>query len=118
MKGIKLFRMRPLRALAIALTCALVIFANGLPAMALGNMKSKPTEGTARLNTIEKKAEEITQMDPYDLDLKETQARAQGGPNEVQGAADLDKMKRPDNSKGVTFTEQVENALDKATNKD
>jgi hypothetical protein len=48
--------------------------------------------------------------------LEETQQRANEGLNSVQGAADIEKMKRPENSQQAkTVEDQVKNALGKLT---
>jgi hypothetical protein len=114
----------PIRSLVIVFACALLVLSNVLPASAagtgaMGAGKSKPTDGTEQLKTIEKRAEDVAKADPYDLDMKATQERTQGGLNEVQGAADQDKMHRPSNSQDAkTVRDQLKGAFETATGQD
>jgi hypothetical protein len=84
------------------------------PALALGNSKSAPEDGTTQLNQIQKETDDLARSAPPTL--KETQAKTQKGINEVQGDADKDKMKRPENSKNSnTVKDEVESLLHNAT---
>ena len=118
---LKLSALRPIRLLLAAFACAFLVFSTALPAYSdtpqpTGIQKS-PTQGESNLLDIEKEAQEAVLKDPYSRE--ETQYKANQGLNEVQGAADLDKMKRPENSQGATSVEdKVKNALEKATGRD
>ena len=104
------------RFLLVAVTCTLLMFSNAFPAFA-SNVKSNPTEGSARLDDVQRKSEDILKRDP--LNLEETQAEANKGLNEVQGGADANSMSRPSNSRKVeSAAEKVERALEKATGRD
>ena len=104
------------RFLVVAVACTLLIFSSAFPAFASG-AKSNPTEGSARLDNVQRKSEDILKRDP--LDLKETQAEANKGLNEIQGGADANQMSRPSNSRKVeSAAEKVEKALEKVTGRD
>jgi hypothetical protein len=104
------------RFLIVAATCTFLMFSNAFPAFASG-AKSNPTEGSARLDDVQRKSEEILKRDP--LNLQETQAEANKGLNEIQGSADASSMSRPTNSRKVeSAAEKVEKALEKATGRD
>jgi hypothetical protein len=105
------------RFLLVAVACTFLIFSNAFPAFANSSAKSDPTEGSARLDNVQRKSEDILKRDP--LDLQETQAEANKGLNEIQGSADASSMSRPSNSrKAETPAEKVERALEKATGRD
>jgi hypothetical protein len=97
--------------LAVCL-CAFVFVTSVQPAFAT---TSKPSEGEANLTEIERKSQEAVQSDPYSLG--KTQDETNPGLNEVQGTADIDKMKRPDNTNATSFEEQVKETVDKITGK-
>ncbi|NJK49417.1 hypothetical protein HC931_15785 [Candidatus Gracilibacteria bacterium] len=104
------------RIIVAAFTCALLFFSSAYPAAAIGSQKSDPTQGEANLNDIQRMTDTSVPNPP--LTLKEVQERTQpekGGLNEVQGAADLDKMKNPENAKGTSFVEEVTEGLRKVT---
>lgn len=104
---------RAIRIIVAAFTCALLFFSSAYPAAAIGSQKTNPTEGEANLNDIQRMTDTSVPNPP--LTLKEVQERTQGGPNEVQGAADLDKMKNPENSQGTSFVDEVKEGLRKVT---
>lgn len=109
---------RPIRALLAFFACAFLMLSNVDPAMAFGfgGAKSSLTDGEVNLTDIERKSQEVLEHGPQSPDDIKKQAPGSGGINEIQGTADKDKMKTPENSKGTTFKEQVEKALDKAAN--
>ncbi|NMG21942.1 hypothetical protein [Brasilonema bromeliae] len=114
--GLGLSMLRPVRFLIVVFTCALLIFSYAFPAAAIGTQRSNPEKGEAQLLETQKKTDEVTAKPP--LGLKETTERANEGLNEVQGAADINKMNRPENSQQATSAEeQVENFLEKITGK-
>jgi hypothetical protein len=117
MKHWNLSILSALRFVVVIFACSLVLVSNVLPAYAMGSSsKSKPSDGPAQLNKIEERAQDVAKSDP--LSLEETQARSQGGLNEVQGAADKNKMSRPSNSQdATTIQDQVEGALEKVAGK-
>jgi hypothetical protein len=100
----------------IALTCALLFFANLAPANAapMNNTgaNSDLTKGSERLDDVQKKSEEILRNPPFSLDR--VQDESNKGLNEVQGAADIQDMNRPSNSKQATsIQEKAEQVLEK-----
>ncbi|MEH2079435.1 MAG: hypothetical protein V7K89_05295 [Nostoc sp.] len=108
--------LRPVRFLLVAFTCALVLFSNAFPAFAIDSYQSNPTEGTTQLLDIQRKTDEAAKEPPEGL--KKTQKEANEGLNEVQGAADIDKQKRPENSGDAkSVEEKANNFLDKITGK-
>ncbi|MFN6529082.1 hypothetical protein [Nostoc sp. ChiSLP03a] len=107
---------RPVRFLVVAFTCALVLFSNAFPAFAIGTDQSNPTEGTTQLLDIQRKTDEAAKEPPQGL--KKVQKESNQGLNEVQGAADVDKQKSPENSQGARTIEEKANKLfDKITGK-
>lgn len=105
---LKLSALRPVRLLLAAFACAFLVFSTALPAYSdtpqpTGTQKS-PAQGESNLLDIEKQAQEAVLKDPYSRE--ETQTKANQGLNEIQGSADLDKMKRPENSQEATSVEE------------
>lgn len=106
--------LRPMRFVVLAFACALILLSNAFPAAAIESYQSKPTEATDQLLETQRRTDELTKSAP--LGLKETQKRANEGLNEVQGAADIEKMNRPENSQEATSVEEeVSNFLKKVT---
>ncbi|NJN88620.1 MAG: hypothetical protein HC881_22995 [Leptolyngbyaceae cyanobacterium SL_7_1] len=112
--NIKFNALRPVRFLILAFTCAMLFFANAFPAIAAGvSAPSSPSKGTAPINDILEESENALKAEPRTME--EVIEKANQGPNEVQGGADLDQMKRPDNSNAVTIEERVEEILENVT---
>ncbi len=106
--------LRPVRLLLALCVCALLVFSQVLPAYS--DTSSDPTKGQEQLLGIEKKSQDAALDNPYSLE--KTQAESNKGLNEIQGDADKDKMKNPENTKGAESIEQkVEEALEKVTGK-
>lgn len=107
---------RPVRFLIACCICALVLFSSAWPAY---SATSRPTEGEANLTDIERKSQEaISDKKPGDFDLKKQQKETHPGLNEIQGTADIEKMKRPENSQDATSVEQtIKDVLENATGK-
>lgn len=99
---------RLVRSLIAVCFCALMFVSNAFPAFAV---TSSPTKGEEKLLGIEKEAQEVVLKNP--MSLEETQEKASKGPNEVQGDADLDKMKNPSNTKATSFEQQVKKTVSK-----
>jgi hypothetical protein len=97
-----------IRFSAIILVCGLVFFSNTWTASAFTTSKDNPYTDD---EVLQKSAEVLRSGPPS---LKTVQERSSQGPNEVQADADLDKMKRPGNSKGTTIQEKIEKTLEKA----
>jgi hypothetical protein len=111
--------LRPIRFLVAVCVCALLVFSYAFPAFSdpvnPTASRTAPQQGEAQLRNIEKGAQEAVLAKPYSLE--ETQARAQQGTNEIQGAADLDKMKRPENAQADSVEEKSKNFLEAFTGK-
>ncbi|MBD1812559.1 low temperature-induced protein [Microcoleus vaginatus DQ-U2] len=99
---------RVVRTLIAVCFCALMFVSNVFPAFAV---TSSPTKGEDKLLGIEKESQEIVLKKP--MSLEETQEKASKGPNEVQGDADLEKMKNPSNTEATSFEQQVKKAVSK-----
>ncbi|OWY66167.1 low temperature-induced protein [cyanobacterium TDX16] len=111
--------LRPVRILFAICVSALLVFSQALPAFSApvnpSGSPTAPQQGEAQLRGIEKEAQEAVIKDPYSR--KETQTKAQEGLNEIQGAADLNKMSRPENAKATSVEDKLKNALESVTGK-
>lgn len=106
--------LRPVRFLMIAFTCTLLFLSSASPAFAIDSYQSDPREATDQLLEIQRKTDEIAKSAPPGLN--KVQKESNEGLNEVQGAADIDKQKRPENSQAATSVEEnVKNFLEKVT---
>ena len=110
--SLKLPVQRLVRALVAVCICAMLFVSSAFPAFAT---TSNPTKGEDQLLGIEKEAQEAVLKQP--IGLKETQEKASEGPNEVQGAADIDKMKNASNTNATSFEQQVKNVVEGITGK-
>jgi hypothetical protein len=117
---------RSLRLFVAGCVCALMLFSNAMPAYSLPNpfannkadktvVPSDPTQGEDQLKGIEKTAQKTANGSQDLLSGEEVIKRSNEGLNEVQGAADIDKMNRPSNSQGETIEGILQNKLEKAT---
>ncbi len=108
--------LRPVRFAIVAAACTLLFLSSASPAFALSSYESDPQEGTTQLLETQRKTDEVARSKP--ATLKEVQEKSNKGLNEVQGDADIDKMKRPENSQSSTSVEEnVQNFLEKVTGK-
>jgi len=115
----KLSALRPVRLLLAAFACAFLLFSYASPAY---SDTPQPTaapkaahQGESNLLDIEKEAQEAVLKDPYSRE--ETQAKANQGLNEIQGTANLDKMKRPENTQATSVEQKSKNFLEALTGK-
>ena len=112
--------LRPVRILFAICVSALLVFSQALPAFSApvnpGGSPTAPQQGEAQLRGIEKEAQKAAIDTPYSR--KDTQSKAQEGLNEIQGAADLNKMSRPENAKATSVEDKLKNALESVTGKD
>lgn len=117
---------RSLRLVVAGLACALMLLSNASPAYSLPNpfandkaeQASSPTKGEDKLLGIEEGAQKtaIRQGDQDLLSGKNVMEKSQEGMiNEVQGAADIDKMKNPSNSGAETIEGIIQERLEDAT---
>ncbi|MBD2579482.1 hypothetical protein [Oscillatoria sp. FACHB-1406] len=93
---------RPVRALLAAFACAMLFFANVLPATAA---TSAPQQGEAKLLDVQGETEDTAKSAPPDL--KEVQKKSEEGLNEVQGAAGKDEMISPEDANATSFEDKV-----------
>lgn len=115
---------RSLRLFVAACVCVLMLVSNATPAYSFPNpfapdkpaQSSDPKKGEDKLQGIEEGAQKTIDRSQDLLSGKEvTKKSEEGRLNEVQGAADIDKMKRPSNSGGETIEGILEDKLEKAT---
>lgn len=105
-----------LRLLVVAFACTMLFLGNALPAAAIGSSPSNPSKGEEPLDQIFEESKDVTDSQP--MSLEETQKKANEGLNEVQGAADRDRMYTPENSQNATSVkDQVQNLLENVTGK-
>lgn len=108
--------LRPVRFVIVASACALLFLSSVSPAFAISSYQSDPQEGTTQLLETQRKTDAVAKSQP--LKLKEVQKESNKGLNEVQGDADINKMKNPANSQSSTSVEEnVQNFLEKVTGK-
>jgi hypothetical protein len=114
MINFSLSMLRPVRFVIVAFTIALLFLSSAFPVAAIGTSKSNVTEATDQLLETQRKTDKIAKSAP--ASLKEVEERSSEGLNEIQGDADIDKMKRPDNSQDATSVEdEVNSFLKKVT---
>ena len=101
------------RLMAIVCVCGLIVFANISPANAAWGAASKPDQTTETLPNITAKSEEAANSGPSGID----KAKALKGLNEVQGTADIDKMKRDSYGAKLPVVKEAEKVADKIENK-
>lgn len=76
---------------------------------------SSVTKGVEQLSKIDKAAAQVAERSTP-MGIKEIEARSESGLNEIQGAADANKMYKADTSKpGPAIAKKIEKALDKLT---
>ena len=112
--------LRPVRFLVAVCVCALLVLSYANPAYSdpvNPTGSAKPAErGEAQLRGIEREAQEAVIEKPYSR--QETQAKANQGLNEIQGTADVENMKRPENSQeAISVEEKSKNFLEALTGK-
>jgi len=120
---------RSLRLFVATCVCALMLFSYAMPAYSFPNpfaknkaeqtvAPTKATQGEEQLRGIELGAQKTVNRSQDLLSADEVIKNSNEGLNEVQGAADLNKMKRPSNSQGETIEGILQNKLEKATGQD
>lgn len=106
--------LRPIRILLAVCVCAVLAFGYAAPAFSdpvnPTASRTAPQEGEVQLRGIEREAQEAAIDKPYSRE--KTQAKAQEGLNEIQGAADIEGMKRPENSEATSVEDKSKNFLD------
>jgi hypothetical protein len=111
--------LRTIRTALVAFSLALVIFTNVSPAFAIESYQSNPREGETQLLETQKLTDEVSRYAPGNPNLEQTQERANKGLNEIQGDADAEKMKSPENSQqAVSVEDEINSLLGKVTGKE
>lgn len=112
--------LRPLRFLVAVCISALVALSQAFPAFSAPvnpvGSPTAPENGQEQLLDIEKEAQQAVIEKPYSRE--QTQAKANAGLNEIQGTADVNKMKRPENTDADSVEQKLKNVLEKATGRD
>lgn len=103
--------LRPIRFLIATCVCALLVFSSAFPALATTSHKSDPTSAEAKMGDIERRSQEALKQDPRPLN--EVTEASKGGLNAVQGDANKEKMKTPENSNATSVEEQLKEGLKK-----
>jgi len=105
------------RFVAMIVVCGLIAFANVAPAIAAQDSPNQIIDNLTMPN-IQKKAEDALKGSAYDTNQEYTSEDGSNqGLNEIQGTADLDKMKRTSNADLPPAVKDVEKAFDKAGDK-
>uniref|UniRef100_B8HNP9 Low temperature-induced protein n=1 Tax=Cyanothece sp. (strain PCC 7425 / ATCC 29141) TaxID=395961 RepID=B8HNP9_CYAP4 len=103
-----------LRMLGIVSLSAFLLLSLSQPAFAVTSGQNNPsnlTKGEEDLSGILEQSREFMDSKGY-FSTGKVQRESNRGVNEVQGAADLDKMKRPSNSQGKTVEKTAQKALE------
>ena len=115
----KFSALRPVRVLMAICACVFLVFSSAAPALSNTPQPkaapSAPQQGEANLTSIEKEAQKAAVDDPYSR--KDTQVKANEGLNEIQGAADAEKMSRPENAQATSVEENSKSFLEALTGK-
>jgi hypothetical protein len=96
----------------LVISAALILGLAVTPTMA---GSSSVTKGTEQLPKIDDAAAQVAERSAP-MGLEEIEARSKGGLNEIQGAADANKMHKADTSQpGPAIAKKIDKALDKMT---
>jgi hypothetical protein len=119
---------RSVRLFVAACACVLIVFSNAVPAYSLElpnpfasdksdkpAQSTDPTQGEDQLLGIEEGAQRTINRDLDLLSGQKVQQKSAEGINEVQGGADIDKMKRPENTQSQSIEGILEERLEEAT---
>lgn len=99
-----------IRAVLTVFVCGLLFLSVANPAQAV---TSKTTDGEARLNNIQDKTDDVARSAPLGID--EVTKESQKGLNEVQGAADQEKMISPDETDATSVKDKAASFFDNLT---
>ncbi len=108
------------RLVLMVFVCGLVVFANISPANAAWGRASNPTKGTEPLPNITDLTEKAANSSPYEINDNPAginSSKVNKGLNEVQGTADIDRMKRDNFGDKLPVVREAEKAADKVDNK-
>ena len=102
-----------LRLVLTAIVCGLLFISSVNPVQAV---TSDRTDGEANLNRIQAETDKAANPNANPRGIEEITEKAQGGTNAVQGAADADKMVKPEETDATTVKEKAANFFDNLTN--
>lgn len=103
-----------LRLVLTTFICGVLFISSAYPAQAV---TSSPTEGEANLNRIQNETDKVGKgLDNEPRGLEEVTEKAQQGTNAVQGAADADKMVKPEETDATTVKDKAANFFENLTN--
>lgn len=108
------------RLVLMVFVCGLVVFANISPANAAWGRASNPTKGTEPLPNITDLTEKAANSSPYEINDNPSglnSSKVNKGLNEVQGTADINRMKRDNYGDKLPVVREAEKAVDKVDNK-
>lgn len=97
------------RILFAVCICAVLVISQGFPAMAANSANN---QGEDALKDVQKKSEDVLRTPPRSLEKSKSDAPS--GLNLVQGEADKEQMKRPENSNATSVEEQIDEGLKKS----
>jgi hypothetical protein len=100
------------RLVVVVFICGLMAFANVVPAIA---SQSNLNKGMEQLPNIQMKTDNAAKAGSYPSDKLKSNAKQ--GLNEIQGTADIDKMKREGDEDTLPAVRQAEKAFDKVGDK-
>ena len=102
-----------LRLILTTFICGLLFVSSVYPAQAV----TSPKDGEANLNRIQAETDEVGRgLENKPRGIEETAKKAQEGLNEVQGAADKDKMIAPEDTDATSVKEKAANFFENLTN--
>lgn len=108
------------RLVLMVFVCGLVVFANISPANAAWGRASSLDKGVEPLPNITDKAEKAANSSPSEINARPSginSSKVNKGLNEVQGTADINKMKRDNYGDKLPVVREAEKAADKVDNK-
>ena len=101
-----------LRVILTTFICGLLFVSSVYPAQAV----TSPKDGEANLNEIQAETDKVGKgLENNPRGIEETTKKAQEGLNEVQGAADKDKMVTPEETDATSVKEQAANFFENLT---
>jgi hypothetical protein len=100
------------RLVVVVFICGLMAFANVVPAIA---SQSNLNKGLEQLPNIQMKTDNAAKAGPYPSGKLKSNAKQ--GLNEIQGTADIDKMKREGDEDTLPAVRQAEKSFDKVGDK-
>ncbi|MFK8183382.1 MAG: hypothetical protein AB8B99_08405 [Phormidesmis sp.] len=105
---------RVLKPVMAASVCALLVFSVATPAWAFGGSDSKASKGLEQLENVQSKSEDAIASGPKSgaNGTRSVTKDSNEGLNGVQGAANKENMISPEDAKGTTIKDSIEDALE------